>query len=149
MGEVRNITINKEVAIKVGVRSAALYDYLLFKFESGRYFLDIEDIFNDMPILGSKRSIEHYIFRLVENGFLKEIVLTNLQKYKILSSKKMVGLGVGNKTCEWCGCKTTILNKHHYPLTRIEKGTKTVNICPNCHYEFHHLTTELIIPEVN
>ncbi len=53
-------------------------------------------------------------------------------KNAVLSSK-----GTGEKTCEWCGCKTSVLNKHHYPVPKRDGGTETVNICSNCHNEFH------------
>lgn len=42
-------------------------------------------------------------------------------------------------TCEWCGCKTIAIQYHHYPIPKHKGGTKTVKICPNCHYEFHAL----------
>ena len=42
-----------------------------------------------------------------------------------------------DKVCEWCGCKTTVLHRHHYPIPKRLGGTKTVNICSNCHAEFH------------
>lgn len=53
-------------------------------------------------------------------------------KEQILNSK-----GEGNKTCDWCGCKTTILHKHHYPVPKRLGGKDIVNICSNCHNEFH------------
>ena len=44
------------------------------------------------------------------------------------------------KKCEWCRSKTLGLHAHHYPTPKAEGGTETVNICPNCHTEFHALT---------
>lgn len=41
--------------------------------------------------------------------------------------------------CEWCGYKTIALQSHHYPIPKHKGGTRTVKICPNCHYEFHAL----------
>lgn len=55
-------------------------------------------------------------------------------KEQILSNK-----GDGEKTCAWCGCKTTILHRHHYPIPKRMGGTETVDICSNCHGEFHLL----------
>ena len=55
-------------------------------------------------------------------------------KDEILNDK-----GFGDKTCEWCGCKTTILHKHHYPIPKRMGGKQIVNICSNCHNEFHVL----------
>ena len=53
-------------------------------------------------------------------------------KDEILSDK-----GNGNKTCAWCGCKTSVLHKHHYPVPKRLGGTEIVEICSNCHHEFH------------
>ena len=48
------------------------------------------------------------------------------------------------KACEWCGCKTTILHKHHYPIPKRLGGKEVVNICPTCHYEFHSKEREMM-----
>lgn len=53
-------------------------------------------------------------------------------KEEILSEK-----GSGNKVCAWCGCKTSVLHKHHYPIPKRMGGTDIVEICSNCHHEFH------------
>lgn len=53
-------------------------------------------------------------------------------KEQILGSK-----GEGDLTCAWCGCKTTLLHKHHYPIPKRMGGKETVSICSNCHSEFH------------
>ena len=45
--------------------------------------------------------------------------------------------GEGEKICEWCGCSTTILHKHHFPIPKRLGGTDVVSICSNCHSEFH------------
>lgn len=46
------------------------------------------------------------------------------------------------KRCAWCKGDTLILHAHHYPITREDGGTETVNICANCHAEYHALTYE-------
>ena len=53
-------------------------------------------------------------------------------KEEVLNDKEQ-----GDKICEWCGCKTTLLHKHHYPIPKRMGGKETVNICSNCHNEFH------------
>jgi predicted transcriptional regulator len=45
-----------------------------------------------------------------------------------------------NSFCSWCQCDTSILHKHHYPIPKKDKGKLTVDICANCHSEFHYLT---------
>ena len=52
----------------------------------------------------------------------------------------------GLKKCQWCGSRTLLLHRHHYPISGAEGGTETVNICPNCHTEYHALTTGGFIP---
>lgn len=55
-----------------------------------------------------------------------------------LKSKELHGLGYGNKVCEWCKIRTTVLHEHHYPVPKSKGGDATVSICPNCHHEFHY-----------
>lgn len=75
-----------------------------------------------------------YIDRL-QNSYksIKEMVKTN-------NSNK----GVGNKICEWCGIKTFVLCEHHFPIPKRDGGNKTVNICPNCHNNFHFIESTKI-----
>ena len=55
-------------------------------------------------------------------------------KNKILNDKEN-----NNQICEWCGCKTSVLHKHHFPIPKRYGGKDIVNICSNCHNEFHNL----------
>lgn len=45
-------------------------------------------------------------------------------------------------TCEWCGCKTSVIHKHHYPIPKRYGGKEIVNICSNCHNEFHSIESK-------
>ena len=54
-----------------------------------------------------------------------------------LQSKNMKGLGIGKKICLWCKVKTYVTHSHHYPIRKEDGGTETIEICPNCHHEFH------------
>lgn len=146
--QITNLIVSENLAIKVGISSAVIYDYLLKKSINGRHFLDLDDISENITIMSS-RSIGRAIDKLVSEGIVKKIKLTSIDKYEILSNKQMEGLGIGNRVCEWCGCNTTILNKHHFPIQAKDNGTETVNICANCHSEFHHLTYDLVIQEVD
>jgi len=61
---------------------------------------------------------------------------------KNLSPKKIKDYILNNEgsfICDWCEKKTFVLHEHHYPIPKKFKGNKTVNICPNCHYTFHHM----------
>jgi hypothetical protein len=46
---------------------------------------------------------------------------------------------VSSKVCEWCKGETVALQQHHYPLPKRLNGKSVVNICANCHFEFHQL----------
>lgn len=52
--------------------------------------------------------------------------------------------GLGDKVCSWCGCRTYILHRHHFPKRRKDGGQETVDICPNCHANFHFLTDTML-----
>ncbi len=41
--------------------------------------------------------------------------------------------------CQWCKSQTYRLNAHHFPIAKKDGGKETVDICANCHSEFHWL----------
>lgn len=41
--------------------------------------------------------------------------------------------------CLFCGYDRIPLDKHHYPIPHRDGGTEVINLCPNCHREFHVL----------
>lgn len=43
------------------------------------------------------------------------------------------------RICTWCHGETLSLERHHYPKERRHGGVDTVDICANCHREFHNL----------
>ena len=47
--------------------------------------------------------------------------------------------------CAWCGCITTTLHDHHYPVQKSKGGTETVSICSNCHTEYHVLRGRILV----
>ena len=59
--------------------------------------------------------------------------------YTIEQIKDMVISSVGSKVCEWCEGRCYILESHHYPIPKREKGTEVVNICGKCHSDFHDI----------
>lgn len=72
----------------------------------------------------------------VKKGLYKKQLLR-----KITTAKEAKEVVLSNKNkgikCDWCGCKTNAIQKHHYPIPKSKGGIATVNICPNCHYEYH------------
>lgn len=73
--------------------------------------------------------------RIVDNTQMTE--LEAIDSYEALKNEIMENKDQGDKVCEWCGCKTTVLHRHHYPVPKRMGGTETVQICSNCHHEFH------------
>lgn len=113
-----NITIPVELIIRVGMRDAFTL--------AGLYFGVLE--------IGTNQ-----IRRLCDKGLLVRIRHTRQQIAHIIQAKDFSGHGIGQRRCEWCSIKTTALHRHHYPLRQSEGGIDIVNICPNCHQEFHSL----------
>ena len=64
---------------------------------------------------------------------------------ELLKTKNLSNTGLGNNKCLWCKCNTLITNLHHYPISKANKGTELVEICPTCHYEFHSLQNAFIV----
>ena len=82
----------------------------------------------------SKKQLYLYKKRLCELGFIEKVELSpeELKTETIKLSHK------GN-VCEWCGKRSYVLQKHHFPIPSKEGGKETVDICPNCHCTFHLL----------
>ena len=60
-----------------------------------------------------------------------------IKKHILFGKQPQVFCGVVRETCEWCNCTTAVLHSHHYPVRKEHGGTETVDICPNCHFEYH------------
>lgn len=108
-------------------------DLLVFMDEKGLFY-DSIDVLPVSEIEG-KSKIKRWLKDLEKNNYIK--IHSENDIVQILKNKNMHGLGFGNKTCVWCGVKTSVLHSHHYPVPRSKGGLKTVDICPNCHHEFH------------
>ena len=68
-----------------------------------------------------------------------------------LSNKNFIGMGIGDCVCEWCKVSTITTHSHHFPIERQFGGKETVNICANCHQEYHSLSGKLsysVAPEL-
>lgn len=82
------------------------------------------------------------IERLMSSGFIerRDRHCTDEQAVALLKSKTPQSFTISDCVCEWCRCTTALLHSHHYPVRKCDGGRETVNICPNCHTEFHFLT---------
>lgn len=73
-------------------------------------------------------------------GMAERISLSNEEILFIIQSKKPQFLEKATKICDWCCGTSFVLHSHHYPKKKSCGGETTVNICPNCHYEYHYLS---------
>ena len=107
-----------------------IYCALYCQHNKNEYLADAE-----MGKLLDRDSVNKIKRKLIKIGVLPYMRVVSYEKAKemVLNLKK-----TGYK-CDWCGHKTIAIQKHHYPIPKKLGGTKTVNICPNCHYEFHLL----------
>ena len=70
--------------------------------------------------------------------------IVNESQFEQIKSDVLNVKGEGQKTCQWCECKTTILHKHHFPIPKRLGGKEVVYICSNCHSEFHSKEREMM-----
>ena len=76
--------------------------------------------------------------KLIKAGWIEEEEYTPQDiKREVLTREKQL-------KCEWCHEGSLVLHSHHYPIPKRLGGEEVVNICPNCHYAFHSLESQLI-----
>lgn len=105
-----------------------IYLTMYYQYGNNDFFADKE--FREMCSKQTLCTIKNKLKRL---NLIK--ITTNYEEAKKLVLEQK---GRGD-ICEWCGCKTNAIQKHHYPIPEAKGGKKTVNICPNCHYEYHKI----------
>lgn len=88
------------------------------------YLLDI--VFKNASKLKNKEFIKNIAMQYLTLGKEGFVNSSGIKKQRGKATK-----------CEWCGRKTTAIQKHHYPIPKRLGGTETVNICPTCHCENH------------
>lgn len=99
-----------------------------FCFAKNKYFAEL---FNE-----SEDSISRKIKKLESLGYItcKKNAISDKSAYTLLNKKN-------SKTgCLFWGYNKFVLDKHHYPIRAKNGGTKTIDLCPNCHRAFHCLT---------
>lgn len=95
--------------------------------------------------ISSYETIASAISDLVTNNAIEPIDGMRPNEAKdLLCRKQPQTLGESDETffpniCAWCECATAHLHAHHWPVPKSEGGTETVDICPNCHMEYHAL----------
>ena len=138
---------NKDISRLLNPKCAFIYGYIYREHGYGRFIYsnnyvdkiaEVLNISNHMVKTGLKNMHD---FGLIElNNHNPESV-----KKLITNKKDFEGCGIGDKQCEWCGINTVYTHNHHYPIRKEDGGTKTVDICPNCHQEFHGLDNSIML----
>lgn len=91
--------------------------------------------------LMSSNSVRRAMSELMEAKLVEQVFAMSGEKAAKLIQAKTPQSDIGLVAlCEWCRCNTAWLHAHHFPVSRSDGGTETVDICPNCHAEFHALT---------
>lgn len=91
------------------------------------------------------RDLERFGYIARRCRMSKENAVNLLRDKKVFPNYEY-GLDGGRLKCAWCGVQTCVLEQHHYPVAEKDGGTETVDICANCHREYHFLTDEGIFP---
>ena len=91
----------------------------------------------------SVRCIQLWLAQLKKSGYIIEKTYDEDAIVKFLKSKKPIKfdcpIHFPIAICEWCDSETYCLSRHHYPKRKTHGGSAIVNICGNCHQEFHFL----------
>lgn len=134
----QTISVNRELAIKIGLQEA-LYYSMLKEISVNKIIINPLDLF-DYDIFSDK-SKKRYLDKLIKYGLVYRVVTNANQQYDI--AKRMVVKQIidfnGKSKCKICGVMHPRLNRHHYPIKRCEGGNKVIDVCPNCHYLMHSL----------
>jgi hypothetical protein len=99
------------------------------------YFISYERVLDALPILkiNTKKGIRKKFIELKNKGALEKASFSDQEAYEKLKA------GPFDSGCHFCGYNTTFLDKHHFPVRASKGGTETIDLCANCHREFHHI----------
>lgn len=103
-------------------------------------FIDTATMTKNLLDSWHKQTVSQGLKHLVELSLLTEYRFTASEAVGMCCDKAPQVFHDGDHHCEWCDCRTTILQQHHYPIPKSQQGELTVDICASCHAEFHYLT---------
>ena len=100
---------------------------------------------NYMDNMISKMSINSIKKHLIKLGYIENTNIT----IKNINDAKELTIQISHKglQCEWCKQECYILHEHHFPIPKSKGGKNIVKICPNCHYTFHKIMSNLYYKE--
>lgn len=82
----------------------------------------------------SQHTVSKAIFKMETTGFIKITQTTDEEAYRKLNNMN------SKFGCLFCGYAGIAIDKHHYPVRAKDGGIRTIDLCSNCHREFHHIT---------
>jgi hypothetical protein len=80
-----------------------------------------------------QRSVLSALKELIDMGLARKILITDKEAFDLLCRNS------ADTGCLFCGWNNAALDSHHYPVRAKDGGIETIDICPNCHREFHCL----------
>jgi len=127
---------------KIEANAKIFLGELIYFFKSNEFFHIPNEFFSNLYEVDEK-TIERWSDSLVNENILKIINFEQEEAIKILKEKIpqkfTCDLNFDNNFCNWCKCHSYLLHKHHHPIRKKYGGIKTIDICANCHQEFHFL----------
>ena len=123
----------------VGSRGAIVYQAIC-DLQENNIEATTQNIYDYIGFL-SIETVKRNLIKLKQLDFITDDMKAEEVKEMVISRE------CENKTCEWCGRDSIVLNEHHYPIPKAEGGTETVSICPNCHYGYHYLVNQVKVVE--
>ncbi len=121
----KGIWIPDQLFKEIGTLSLKLVSFVIFENEPNLHQLTRDDC-----------------EKLINKSICEFYVLSQEEVIEILKNKipQKLDIPLSLDQCSWCKCLTAELHSHHYPIPKAKGGKKTIEICPNCHCEFHRLT---------
>jgi len=137
------LKVKRSLAFEIGLNNAIILQTIR-DLEKADNVVTLEMLQDELMFFGIK-TFNTSLKKLETSLYITIEYLNASDKMNILLKKDLKGLGIGNKRCPICNCKTLTLHEHHYPIQKCDGGTETIAICPTCHYEYHHLSVTRII----
>ena len=112
-----------------------IYSELLYYCDNKGLYYKNYNLFSKLYRV-NRTTVMEYFKSLEKLNYIETI---NNKNYIVgeLKSLNFKGKGFGDKVCEWCEINTVVIDKHHYPIPKIEGGKETINLCPTCHMAYH------------
>lgn len=129
---------SKSLAKAIGLKECMVLTEIINAKKSNGFYVNISSIGENTLTFIDNSTLKRIVKKLETLNLIKKVDADKDSILAVLKSKPIV-IGVGNNVCSICNCTTAQLHQHHYPIRKSEGGTKTISLCPNCHFEFHYM----------